>query len=643
MVDYDDIVARIAGSEGGPRYVRLGIVLTMVGLLCAISVLTLPIYQIESDSGTYSSMLDARDDQPLGVLNPWVIDHANVALAGCILTAIMGTLFILEGRRLINLRRYLVWHAEARATALYSLAALMSIIGLAGGASLWSFTTSMPSASAGGVTVETDFTSPAASVVVLGMGFISLGLLFMVYYSTVLSVHRGGVTPRTRQLARLTMIIALLAFFALMMLRSGTVVEAEVELGVLGTDATATFTVPITMARADYFADFEEGNVSMGFLDFQLELVGWLLLITLMIALGGCVGIAAHSLGGESLRVRRTVSLPTIAGLACILVCFIGLSAMGTTSSAAEEALDLPDVSSSIGGAIPLALVGAIVVLGAAILYLKTAGRSFVIEALAFWIRPEVPETPPVPEGEVPSEDLMFGDEPLEVTPMRREGFMARLPSPIRKFLPAIVVVAILLMAIVAYAGIRSGGGGDGSDQKVPVDIPNLPSVQWSHEFSGSLSEGGSITWDAIGDSIDQDMSSRVYFFNQVTLTLEWQDEPDTGFLINRWENQPDRFSISLIDDGELDVEGTEGTNPHGGWGNIQVTWSSAEYWISYGNLSLVSTGDFDVISDLLVEATVTLIEAGDFQSPLGRTQSDNGNDYTATVFLEGTNYTEDS
>ncbi|NIP33700.1 MAG: hypothetical protein GWN18_02095, partial [Thermoplasmata archaeon] len=230
----------------------------------------------------------------------------------------MGLVLILEGRRVINLRRMLAWHAEARATALFSLAAALSSIGLYAGASLLGLAESMPTASGEGVVVMVQASSPAAIVVVSTMGLATAGMLGMAYYNSVLSVYRGGGDPANRRMARFSMLLALLSLAGMLLLRFGVIMYAIVEVAG-GPNVVIETRWFYTMSRIDYQAALGAGEETKGTLDWQLTLASGLMFLAAMSAMAGLIGGSARSLGGTSIRVRRTTAMPTVGVLLMVL------------------------------------------------------------------------------------------------------------------------------------------------------------------------------------------------------------------------------------------------------------------------------------------------------------------------------------
>ncbi len=651
MVDWDDLVAKIAGLEGGPRYFRIGLAMFVVGLICAIAVVALPIYSIEEGGVTYSAnygeMAAEPDADPMAVPNEAVLSHANLVIAASVLTIVMGLVLILEGRRLVDLRRFMVWHSEVRATALFALSAFIVFILLAGGSSLWSFADSLPSISGEGMTVEYSFNSPAAATVTILSGLMVMGLLFMVYYSTVLSVYRGGVTKRTRQMARFAMAVAVLALAALFALRISNIMVLHYEMAALE-DFSYEVEMPFTQARIGYFADEIETADSMNSLDTSLSLLGWLLLFIGALCLLGCVGVAAHSLGGDSRRVRRTTILTSVAAPLGVVATALAAAGMVRTDDALVELFEFPTVDVTLGAGIVSGLVASLVLLVVSIAYIRVAGRDFILSAISGPApEPELPQ-PQVDaalaaEGaEVPAVDA---EAPLEVEavpgerPPRRvpaAGVLAKRPVP----LLVIIVAAIVVVAGIGYAlmGGEDGGGGNG-DRRTPVNIEELPG--WAQEIQETLDmgEGQSVGFDVLGELPWTDLETSVYFISRVYVTVTWEDEADIGVIINRMENQPDTFMAEVYDEAGLDTVSDEASNPRNGQGQLQVVWETSGSWIMYGNASLVSTGNQDVRTDVGIDAFVEMVEAGDFQG-LVRTQADNGNRCDITILVDGTYFT---
>jgi hypothetical protein len=643
-VDWDDLAWRIAGPEGGLRYFRMGIVLVVLGIIAMAAIGFTPIFQSDDTSMTYDVMAEDPDSsEAFGVPNSQVLAHANWALVGAGLTILMGLILILEGKRVINLRRLLAWHAEARATALFSLAAMVASIGLFAGASLLGLAESMPSSSGEGVTVVLQASSPAAIVVVLTMGLATGGMLGLAYYNNVLSVYRGGGDPTKRRMARAAMGVAALSLAGILLLRVGIIMWAVIQMA-FGPDAVFDVQWYYTMSRIDYQATLGAGEETKGTLSWQLTITSALLFLSFMAAMAGLIGGSARSLGGSSLRVRRAAALPVTAVLMVGIALLMMAWAATTAPEAARESWGIDDLEVNLGWGLMASVVMAMGAMASCLAYLKGLGIGFAREALAFWKRPEPSEEVAVEDGipqpmveQALAEEAMARGEtpppkpgPDEYQPPFRERLLLR--NAMRKeVIFGILVVVIILLAVLWPDG---GGGDNGNGDPGAVAIEELPVLDWTISISDYLAEGSTLDQMAFEDlGAGQ---NDLYFIDTVQVTVVWADEDDAGFL---WTNTPDGFGVSISDGLGLDDPDTSGTNPQGGRGTISATWSTGGPWVAYGNTDLVRWGDQDVITmeELIhVDISVIMESAGDQVTPLGRTQNDSGNTFTMTIDISG-------
>ena len=638
-MDWDDLVAKVAGNEGAPRYIRIGVFLLALSFISFLALLFMPLYSSGDQSYSYFDLQENIQDMPFGISNALVVGHVNFALAGCILTEIMALVLILEGKRVINLRRLLVWHAEARATSLYALSTAMATIALAGAASLWGLVASMPTASMDGIVAEADVGSSATVVALVMMGMCVLAMLFMTYYNSVLSVYRGGVTPRTRNMARITMLLAIVSVAGIIFLRLGTITTGSIIVDG-GPDDPIEIEVFYSSARIGYYADYPDDYPLMASLDFQLDAIQVLLGMTLMAALAGAIGVSAHSLGGNSQRVRRTASLPALAIFLVASAGFYGMGVAGIAPAAVREIWDNDSMPADLGWGLVLAMVLILVGVILTVLYFFKSGSEFVIDSFAFWKEGKVPEEDFIPSDGVevfgPDKD---GEQPfdVEVVGPPKPPKKPIIPKPILVVLVVILVIAMVLAAAVGVAMLRDPSGGYGIPGRTPVVPEELPPFQIDLTESTYLDDGDTFIYDGLMTVLGTDLDETVYFVKTVTVRVQWSDEPDAGFL---WTNQPDDFHLHVYDTGEVFASGTAaGENTQGGQGSINAGWNCAEFWMAWGNLSLVDTGNADVISEASVMVDVTLTNAGDQTTRLGRTQTDPGNQCTVTITIEGTYY----
>lgn len=652
-MDWDDLAGRITGPEGGPRYFRMGLVLVVLGIVAMAAIGFTPIFWSDESSLTYDSMAENPDDAPFGVPNSHALGHARWALAGGVLTVLMGLVMILEGKRVINLRRMLSWHAEARATALFSLAAMLSSIAMFAGASLVGLGLSMPTSLEMEGAVHWDpATSPAGIIVVTIMGLATVGMLGMAYYNAVLSVYRGGGVLENRRMARFAMVLAFLSMVGIVVLRLGTIMSVVIEVAI---DVRDSFDVEFyyTISRISYQATLGEGEAAKGVLDWQLTIASALLFLSYLAAMAGLIGGSARSLGGNSLRVRRAAALPTTAILMAVVSLLLLAWASATAPTAVRDSWGIDDMSVSLGWGLLVGVVLSIGALAAALAYMRGLGLDFVREALSFWKKQEVSEEDLEEEGiPQPMLDQALAEEARargELPPPEPE---VKVPTPplrerlllkdARRNQIIIFVVLIVLIILLAVLWPRGGGDGNGNGDPEDVRIEELPLFHSSTTYGHYLSEeeGG---FDLRAFDIMERGPTILYFIDRVDVTVTWTDESPPNLL---WTNTPDEFDVSISDALGLDNPEDGGENPQGGQGSLEAIWSTGGPWVALGSSDLVNWGDQDVIVmfDLVsVDILVNLVRAGDQVTLAGRTQTDDGNAFTLTVTVSGHVYDQDT
>jgi hypothetical protein len=629
--DWDDLAWKITGPEGGLRYFRMGLVLVVLGVIAMAAVGFTSIYKSDDVSLTYDMMAEDPDNvDAFGVPNSHALGHAKWALVGAALTMLYGLVFS--------------WHAEARATALFSLAAILSSIGLFAGASLLSLAESIPSSSGGGVNVTIQASSPAAIVVVVTMGLATVGMLGMAYYNSVLSVYRGGGDLKNRRMARYSMMLAFLSLAGIFLLRVGIIMTALLEYS-LGPDMLIEVQWYYTMSHIDHQATLGADEETKGTLSWQLTIASALLFLSFLVAMSGLVGGSARSLGGNSPKVRRAASLPAIAvvmlGIALLMMAW----ASTTAPVAARESWGIDDLEVTLGWGLLVAVVLSIGAMAMALGYMQGLGWAFIKDALTFKRRQESSEEVVVDEGiRQPMVEQALAEEARargEFPPPEPEVVLEKLSLRERIFLKdamrkeiiigAVLIVLIILVALLWPGGPGSGNGGNGGVEKISME--NLPLFSEEITEPHFLDAGDHVSFEALSTILGGDTNSTVYFVDHVSLTLVWTDEPDTGFL---WTNQPDSFGASMQDMMGLDSPSRSGTNPQGGQGMVSIDWMSGNAWLAYGDTDIVDWGQETVYEGVDVDVTVTMETAGDQVTRAGRTQNDIGNSYSLTVTVSG-------
>ena len=127
---------------------------------------------------------------------------------------------------------------------------------------------------------------------------------------------------------------------------------------------------------------------------------------------------------------------------------------------------------------------------------------------------------------------------------------------------------------------------------------------------TGTVDEGSEAIFSFIAEE------NNIKFVN---VTLTWEDEPDQGGLRN-FQNQPDKFTITLSMNNITREPSSSGTNPEDGMGVISLSYEF-QGTPDYTN----GTGEYEVI--------ISLTEAGNQVSRFGFFFiEDNSNDYSLTV-----------
>ncbi len=619
LFDYDAIVTRVAGQEGGHRYKRLGKILALGGSLCVLMLVTLPLFIIAGESLSYWDMSGASDATPLYIPNEEVIGYANWAIAGFVLMVLVGIMLYLEGRGTIDLRRYMIWHAEVRATALYSLAAVVAFIGTVSAGSLVAFSFAEPTIVTSIVSIE-EVSSPAGmGVLVIGILMV-LGLLFMVYYNTVLSVYRGGPPYENRSLARYGMVVAFLCLMGVFMLHSMNVMVITIDYQPPAQDVD--YTIPYTYADIKYLVDTNQAEEGIRQLDLNLAVMGWSLLICGLLSMGCMIGIAALSLGSQTRRVRYTVSLQAFVVVFAIVALATSLVANRTVGDLGRVGLFyavFPQVATPILAGIAISVV----VIAAVTLYILEIGIDFVKEA----IRPsKEPVTDTSPEG-VPAAAGMESPTPSHVS--KEKG-----PPPWRAITAGMVVLVIIAAAIGAVAFRGIGDFDDDGDQT--LDITSLDQYLETSTVDLYFDEDQVRSIDVLTEVVNMDLDTSVVFLYNVEATISWTDEPDERMVVAQWENQPDTFSADLQDDMGLVNEHGQSSNDHGMTGFIELRWDMGTTLLGYGNNGLLRIGEDEVEWDDPVTLWITMVDAGDQTHMVRPDRVDGGNNCRVELVIEG-------
>ncbi|UCC92242.1 MAG: hypothetical protein JSW25_06090 [Thermoplasmata archaeon] len=589
------------------------------GFLSILSVIALPLFTVSGETINYWDLVASPDASPMYIPNSEVSGIVNGALVGFGLMVLMGLAFILEGRGSINLRQYMPWHSEVRATALYSLAAVVVFVGVFKSGSLVAFAFAEPITVTDIIVVE-QVTAPGGAVaLVIGM-LVLLGLLFMVYYNTVLSVYRGGPPFENRNLARFGMTVAFLGLTGVFMLHSMNVMIINIDFHPPAEDID--YIIPYTYADVQYLVDTNQAEEGIRHLDTNLAIMGWSLLICGILGLGGMVGIAAMSLGSKTRRVNRTVALIALASLFAVVALGSSWNARRLVTGLGRAGI-FYGVFPQVATPILAGVVISVIIIVAVVLFLRDITIEFVKEAI--WPSKEgLPEA--VQEG-APKPEVL--DVPTTTAPTQ-----GGRPIPWRT-ISVVVVVLVLLSAFIGYAYVLGPGEGDGGGDD-PLDITTLDQYLETVTLDLYFDEGQVRAVDVMAEVVRQDMDASCIFLYSVEVTVTWTDEPDERRVVAQWENQPDTFSVDLQDEMGMVYETGSSSNGHGMTGMVTLNWAMETTILGYGNTSMVDLADEEVEWDDPLTLWVTLEDAGDQTHLVRPDRVDGGNDCRISVVVEG-------
>jgi hypothetical protein len=141
-----------------------------------------------------------------------------------------------------------------------------------------------------------------------------------------------------------------------------------------------------------------------------------------------------------------------------------------------------------------------------------------------------------------------------------------------------------------------------------------------------------------------------ICLIDTVTVTITWMDEPDESGAVVSYENQPDTVRASVSDSDHVFFVEEEGSNPHGGWGTIVLSWEGDGVylerslrrvddttWAHVAGQDYVTVKGGEVHWGDLMRSYLLMVEAGDQTHdvlPLG--VQDTGNLITFQITLAG-------
>ncbi len=224
------------------------------------------------------------------------------------------------------------------------------------------------------------------------------------------------------------------------------------------------------------------------------------------------------------------------------------------------------------------------------------------------------------------------GGEKMDKVPL-----VNKVPRSMR-VLFVIVIIVVLVAAFVAVGMLM------GKDDKPPstnnnvINPDKLEDFSWS---SGPISSSAS-EFQQIQTPLDSIMSGNgTVLVDAITMSLEWQDEPDQTWAGRLRVNSPDSFQLRIdIGTGNYTVESEMTPNDAStkqGSVSLALDMSSTNFtYVVVGNASSAKMPEG--VFDLPIDLYIVMGEAGDLyaEGPAMFKLNDFGNDYTLTVTVEG-------
>ena len=221
-------------------------------------------------------------------------------------------------------------------------------------------------------------------------------------------------------------------------------------------------------------------------------------------------------------------------------------------------------------------------------------------------------------------------------------GKMDKVPgiNKVPKSMRVLVVLLIVVVIVLAVTAIALMGG---SDDKPDPGINTLnPTKLDDYDWSSGPSAGTASEFSETTMTLDTLIGeNNTVLVDSITVTLEWQDEPDQTWAGRVRENSPDSFQLRIdVGNGNFTVESEMTSNDAGSkQGSVSLTMDmglSNFTYVVVGNVTDVELPDD--ITDMGVNLVVIMGEAGDLYAsgPAAFKLNDFGNDYTLTVTVSG-------
>lgn len=288
-------------------------------------------------------------------------------------------------------------------------------------------------------------------------------------------------------------------------------------------------------------------------LEWNISLISWMLLLTLIFCIIIILGILFYSVGRLSIGAHLFISL----GILILIFAILGVIGYGLVGSVIGEIDKEYQQMSTVGsedtyfeqewhavmGSNFIPLIMAIIILIISILYIRTVWP-FSVAILLGRRAPEAPPIPPAPfpAGETPP-DLPVEGTPAEIPRPKPTPTHSRIPG---KPIPRNIITTIIIVIIIIIAGAAGAFflfSGDDEKKKSTgsggvTDYQDLPSTSDQYQFSEYSAEDTEIPIPLMTEHFNETI-----YVRGITATLEWQDEADHDLL---HDNDPDEFKLQI-------------------------------------------------------------------------------------------------
>jgi hypothetical protein len=202
-----------------------------------------------------------------------------------------------------------------------------------------------------------------------------------------------------------------------------------------------------------------------------------------------------------------------------------------------------------------------------------------------------------------------------------------------------VIIIIVVLIAVFVAVGMMMGGEDKAPDTNNNTINPDkLDDFDWS---SGPIS-GTAAEFQSIQMPLDSILGGNgTVLVESISLSLEWQDEPDQTWAGRLRVNSPDSFQLRIdIGSGNYTTESEMTPNSESSkQGSVSLSLDMSTTNFTYVMVGNASTAKMpEGVYDLPIDLYIIMGEAGDLyaQGPAAFKLNDTGNEYTLTVSVMG-------